>query len=87
MRASEQAMAERRARRAAFLRSLYDAVDANVSEFVNGFELAGGLGMERPETERVLGYLEEKGLIRVDDHREGILRITAAGIDAVEAPE
>ena len=32
-----------------------------------------------------LRYYEEKGLVKVDDHREGILRITAAGIDEVES--
>lgn len=78
---------KRRATRRAFLMALYEQVDGGVSEFVNGFDLAAGLGVARDETAKLLAYLEEKGLIRVDDHRVGTLRLTAAGVDAVELGE
>lgn len=78
-------VARRRELRLAFLRALYERVDGSVSDFVNGFEVAGGLGIDRPEAAKLFDYLEEKRWIRVDDHREGTLRITAEGIDRVEA--
>jgi DNA-binding MarR family transcriptional regulator len=62
-------------------------VDASVSEFVNGYDLAEHLGIDRAETAKLFSYFEEKGFIKVDDHREGTLRITAAGIDHVEENE
>jgi DNA-binding IclR family transcriptional regulator len=62
-------------------------VDASVSEFVNGYELAERVGIDRSEAAKLFAYFEEKGFIKVDDHREGTLRITAAGIDSVEAAE
>lgn len=63
---------------------LYQAVDGNVSEFVQGFEIAGALNADAEEARRIIAYLEEKGWIKVDDHRNGVIRITAAGVDAVE---
>lgn len=74
----------RRQRRTDFMRRLYDVVDGSVSEFVSGFDLASELGAEAEEARRIMAYLEEKGLIKVDDHRNGIVRITAAGVDDVE---
>jgi Mn-dependent DtxR family transcriptional regulator len=76
---------QRRKRREDFLIRLYEAVDGNVSEFVQGFDLASDLQAEPEEARRILAYLEEKGLIKVDDHRNGVIRITAAGVDAVES--
>ena len=73
---------ERRERRARFLTSLYRAVDGSVSEFVCAFDLVEQ--MDAAEARRVFEYFEEKGFVKVDDHREGIVRITAAGIDEVE---
>ena len=37
------------------------------------------------DSTQIFEYLEEKGLVMVDDHRSGIIRITAAGVDEVEA--
>ena len=85
--ARNDAIARRRQQRTAFMNELYDRVDANVSEFVNGYDLAEHLGIERAEAAKLFTYFEEKGLIKVDDHREGTLRITSAGIDHVEASE
>jgi predicted transcriptional regulator len=76
---------QRRERRERFLAGLYAAVDGNVAEFIQGFDLAAELGADAEEGRRIIAYLEEKGLIKVDDHRNGVVRITAAGVDAVEA--
>jgi predicted transcriptional regulator len=80
-----EAIEERQKRRSEFMRCLYQTVDGSVSEFVQGFDLASELGADAEEARRILAYLEEKGLIKVDDHRNGVIRITAAGVDAVES--
>jgi hypothetical protein len=80
-------LADRRFRRTEFLRRLYRRVDASVSVFVNGFEIGEEVGMDRDETAKLFDYLEEKGFIKVDDHRGGMLRITALGIDEVESTD
>jgi hypothetical protein len=74
----------RRERRQLFLRTLYEEIDGSVSEFVDGLEIAHRLGADAEEGRRIIAYLEEKGLIKVDDHKTGIVRITAGGVDAVE---
>ena len=78
---------ERRERRQHFLRTLYQEVDGSVNDFVDGLELASRLGAEPEEGRRIIAYLEEKGLLKVDDHKAGIVRITADGVDAVETEE
>lgn len=75
---------QRRQQREDFMNRLYQAVDGNVSEFVQGIELAAELPANPEEARRIIAYLEEKGWIKVDDHRNGVIRITAAGVDAVE---
>lgn len=79
-----QHIAARKERREAFLKTLYEEVDANVYEFVDGMEIAARVGAEPAEAKRIIAYFEEKALIVVDDHKNGIIRITAQGIDAVE---
>ncbi len=76
---------ERRQRRHAFLAALYARTDGHVAEFVSAPELAAELGVQPEELERIIAYLEERQWIAVDDHRAGIVRITAAGVDRVEA--
>jgi Mn-dependent DtxR family transcriptional regulator len=78
-------MRRRREQRREFLRLLYDAVDGSVSEFIPASTIAERLGLEEAETRRIFEYLEEKQLVVVDDHRSGIIRLTAAGVDEVEA--
>ena len=56
-----------------------------MAEFVSASEIAAALGIGGPELARMLAYLEERQWIAVDDHRAGIVRITAAGVDRVEA--
>jgi hypothetical protein len=75
----------RRELRREFIRRLYERVDGSVSEFVSAWELGSDMRMEDAETLKICEYFEEKGLVMVDDHRAGIVRITAAGVDAVEA--
>jgi biotin operon repressor len=55
-----------------------------VSEFVSGFALGERLGLAEAEVRKLLEYHAEKGNVHVDDHRGGIVRLTAAGVDAVE---
>lgn len=78
-------IATRRARRSEFLQALYEQVDGDVNEFVPGYEIAARVGADAEEARRIVAYFEEKQLIKVDDHKAGIIRITAAGIDEVEA--
>jgi predicted ArsR family transcriptional regulator len=80
-----EAIRQRREQRREFLRRLYDQVDGSVSEFVDAHALGAALGLDKTATRNVFEYLEEKGLVFVDDHRAGTLRITAAGVDVVEA--
>ena len=77
-------MRARRERRSVLLRSVYDTADASVTEFVSAYELADGQGVPQEEARKIIAYLEEKGFLLVDDHRAGVVRITAEGIDAVE---
>jgi hypothetical protein len=74
----------RNQRRLAFLRALYELVDSSVTDFVEGFDLGRSLDLDLSETRRVLAYLSEKGLVKVDDFQNGVIRLTAAGVDFVE---
>jgi len=74
----------RNAQRQAFLRSLYERVDSSVTEFVSAFEIGEGMGLSRTESSLIVAYLEEKGLLKVDDHASGMCRLTADGVDRVE---
>lgn len=78
-------LGQRRERRVAFLRALYDAVDSSVTTFVDGFEVGRGVDADRAEALRIIEYYAEKEYIRVDDYASGIIRLTAAGVDAVES--
>ena len=75
---------DRRQKRADFLQQLYEMVDASVSTFVSAFEIAEQIGVSAEEAIRIIEYLEEKQLLHIDDHKLGIVRITAGGIDHVE---
>lgn len=78
-------MRRRREQRREFLRRLYERVDGSVSEFVDANEIGAAMHMDEAETRRMFEYLEEKAWVLVDDHRSAVLRLTAAGVDAVEA--
>jgi hypothetical protein len=75
----------RRQRRQDFLKTLYEAVDSDVNEFVDGYEIAAQVGADMAEAKRIIAYFEEKELLMVDDHKAGIIRITAAGVDVIES--
>lgn len=74
----------RKQRRLDFLRALYETVDGDVNEFVHGFEIASAVGADDTEAKRIMAYFEEKSFIVIDDHKAGVIRITADGIDSVE---
>ena len=80
-----ESIQKRREHRREFLRQLYLRVDGSVSQFVNAYELGTELGIEEDEARNIFEYLEEKQLVMVDDHRAGIVRLTAAGVDDVES--
>ncbi len=75
---------ERRRGRRRFLEALYRQTDGHVAEFVSAHELAATLGIAEAELARIIAYLEERHWIAVDDHRAGIVRLTADGVDQVE---
>ena len=75
---------KRREARSILLRSIYDTAEGSVTEFVSAWDLAAAQGVEPAEASRIVAYLEEKGYLLVDDHRAGVVRITANGVDAVE---
>lgn len=81
---TNEAMKLRRERRAQLLRGIYDAAGGSVTEFVSAHDLATAQQLPDDETRKAISYLEEKGYLLVDDHRAGVVRITAEGIDAVE---
>ena len=78
-------MQQRRERRRELLSRLYTRVDGSVTEFVSAWDLGAELGMDEAESRKIIEYLEEKGFVMVDDHRAGIVRMTAAGVDEVES--
>ena len=78
-------MQQRRERRRDLLARLYVRVDGSVTEFVSAWDLGAELGMDEAESRKIIEYLEEKGFVMVDDHRAGIVRMTAAGVDEVES--
>lgn len=74
----------RRQRRSELLKAIYKTADASVTEFVSAHDLIEALDISPEESRKIIAYLEEKGYLLVDDHRAGVVRITAEGIDAVE---
>lgn len=78
-------MRRRREQRRQLLVRLYEVTDGSVSEFVGAWDLAAELGIAGDEARRIVEYLEEKGWVLVDDHRTGTIRLTASGVDEVEA--
>ncbi len=83
--AMDDRLRERQERRVAFLRTLYDDVDSSVTTFVSGFEVGERIGADRAESLKIIEYYAEKELIKVDDYATGMVRLTAAGVDAVES--
>ena len=80
---NEEMRARRRAR-SVLLHSIYQEASGSVTEFVSAYDLAAAQEVDPAEAVRIVAYLEEKGYLLVDDHRAGLVRITAEGVDAVE---
>lgn len=80
---NEEMRARRRAR-SVLLHSIYQEANSSVTEFVSAYDLAAAQHVDPAEAVRIVAYLEEKGFLLVDDHRAGLVRITAEGVDAVE---
>jgi tRNA G26 N,N-dimethylase Trm1 len=81
---------QRRANRARFLETLYRCSEEQATEYVDGYEIADELAIERVDAERIVRYLEDHGFAAKTGRTGMVVRITAAGIDEVErrlAPE
>lgn len=74
----------RRAQRWSFLVRLYEAAEDEGAPYVDGFELAADLGLDRAAAERIARYLEDHGYVKNTSGNDLVLRITARGIDYVE---
>jgi hypothetical protein len=81
----EKNTAARRANRGRFLRHLYARSQADVATFHDGYEIADELRLPHDELGRIVRYYEERGLVKQVGGGGLTLRITAAGIDHVEA--
>ena len=75
---------QRRRQRRDFMTELYRVTDGSVSEFVSAYEIGTDILIPNSDIKRLLAYLEEKEFIKVDDHKLGVIRMTANGIDYVE---
>jgi CTP-dependent riboflavin kinase len=77
----------RREIRQRFLEILYRQSEEGESEYQDGYELAAELGISRQDAERVVRYHEDHGFVRKSGSHGLTVRITAQGIDHVEAEE
>ncbi len=77
-------VAGRRANRRRFLEHLYRCSEEDLSEYQDGYEVAHLLGLGRPDAERIVRYLEDHGFV-AKSGTGMVVRITARGIDHVEA--
>ncbi|HYH80219.1 MAG TPA: hypothetical protein VEX86_10485 [Longimicrobium sp.] len=75
----------RREARRRFLEALYDTSERGESEYQDGYEIAAGLGVSRHDAERIVRYHEDHGYVRKSGSHGLTVRITAQGIDHVEA--
>ena len=74
----------RRECRRRFLERLYEASEQGDSEYLDGYELAGELGLSRQDAERFVRYHEDHGFVMTTGRHGLTVRITARGIDHVE---
>ena len=75
----------RRELRRRFLETLYAQSEEGASEYLDGYELAAELGVSRQDAERIVRYHEDHGFVRKSGSHGLTVRITAQGIDHVEA--
>ena len=76
----------RREKRRRFLEHLYRCSEEQSTEYQDGYDVAGELGMTRQDAERIVRYLEDHGFV-VKTGTGMVVRITARGIDHVEDGE
>jgi CTP-dependent riboflavin kinase len=74
----------RRESRRRFLELLYEHSEGGESEYQDGYEIAGEIGLSRQDAERVVRYHEDHGFVRKSGSHGLTVRITAQGIDHVE---
>ncbi len=74
----------RREMRRRFLELLYQHSEDGESEYQDGYEIAGEIGLSRQDAERVVRYHEDHGFVRKSGSHGLTVRITAQGIDHVE---
>ncbi|HLM68574.1 MAG TPA: hypothetical protein VK358_13640 [Longimicrobium sp.] len=79
------AVRARRENRRRFLEYLYRCSEEEATEYRDGYEVADELGISRQDAERIVRYLEDHGFVLKTGRTGLVLRITAAGIDHVEA--
>lgn len=77
----------RRENRRRFLARLYRCSEEESTEYQDGYEVADELGIVRQDAERIVRYLEDLGFVTKTGRTGMVLRITAQGIDHVEAAE
>lgn len=82
---SDDGLRRRRELRRRFLERLYQHSEEGESEYQDGYELAAELGMSRQDAERVVRYHEDHGFVRKTGSHGLTVRITAQGIDHLEA--
>lgn len=75
----------RRENRRRFLEHLYRSSEEESTEYQDGYDVAEALEINRQDAERIVRYLEDHGFVTKTGRTGLVLRITAAGIDHVEA--
>ena len=75
----------RRENRRRFLEHLYRCSEEQSTEYQDAYEVAEELGIGRHDAERIVRYLEDHGYVTKTGRTGLVLRITAQGIDHVEA--
>ena len=75
----------RRELRRRFLETLNGLSEDGASDYLDGHVLAAELGVSRQDAERIVRYHEDHGFVRKSGSHGLTVRITAHGIDHVEA--
>lgn len=75
----------RRENRRRFLEHLYRSSEEESTEYQDAYEVADALEISRQDAERIVRYLEDHGFVTKTGRTGLVLRITAQGIDHVEA--
>lgn len=82
-----EAVRRRRENRRRFLEQLYRSSEEEGSVYEDGYTVAEELGLSRADAERIARYFEDRGYVKNTGGTGLTLRITAQGIDYLEASE